>query len=252
MLEPSCQLADIVMRQIKLFIICGVVAACGHAEADGRARLSSIRGRMPGDTGARNHEAQPARLPSENASQSTPTCGRPERGIIVGHDTVAGFSTHDTLGALRRQCDVGKADIYDATGWQAVAWTFPFVGARVMAVQTHHPYGEAVRNDEVPDLWIVRGDSVRLPDGELLPPTLGALRARYGYAIVDDNVQGDDVDDPHARSCRYAYLRFSLAVKDTARKISDSARVTGVDMDTPGIDTVRNRLCAEQSTPRQP
>lgn len=186
---------------------------------------------------------------SDAASNGLRVCPRPTRGIVVGHDTVAGFSTHATLGALRQQCRMGDSALYDAVGWQAVAWTFPFVGGSVMAVQSKHSYGETVHDDEVPDLWIAEGDSVRLPDGELMPRTLGALRTRYGFALVDDNVDGDDIDGPHARSCRFPYPLFALAVGDTARHVPDSARVTRVDMDTPGVDTVIARVCLAHQPP---
>lgn len=181
---------------------------------------------------------------SRRASSETPlVCPRPARGIVVGHDTIAGFSTSATLGDLRRRCSVGDSTMYDAIGWQAVAWTFPFSGARVTAVQSRHSYGDTVHNDEVPDLWTAEGDSVRMPDGELVPHTLGALRARYGFMIVDQNTDGDDIDGPHASVCRFPYLLFALAVNDTARHVPDSARVTRVDMDTPGPDTTIRRFC---------
>jgi hypothetical protein len=182
---------------------------------------------------------------------AVPVCVRPPQGIIVGHDSIAGFSTHATLGALRQQCSLGKSDLYDAVGWQAVAWRFPFDGASVMAVQTKHSYGDALSDGEAPDLWIVEGDSVRLPDGELVPRTLGALRTRYGFAIVDENLKGDDMDGPHARSCRFPYLLFALGVNDTATKVPDSARVTRVDMDALGADTVISRLCSAHQSPNK-
>ena len=83
----------------------------------------------------------------------------------------------------------------------------------------------------------------RFANGELLPKTLGALRAQYGFALVDENTGGDDIDGPHARLCRLPYLLFALGVNDTARHVPDSARVTRVDMDTPGADTVIARFC---------
>lgn len=101
-----------------------------------------------------------------------------------------------------------------------------------MAVQTKHQASESVHDDEVPDLWTVKGDSIRLPDGELAPRTLGALRSRYGFAVVDG---------PYARSCKFPYLRFALSSNDTARRVPDSARVSRVDMT--GADTTIRRFC---------
>jgi hypothetical protein len=118
-----------------------------------------------------------------------------------------------------------------------------------MAVQSKHGFGETIHDEEVPDLWTVDGDSVRLPDGELTPRTLGALRSRYGFAIVDENTGGDDVDGPHARSCRFPYLLFALSVNDTARRVPDSARVTRVDLT--GTDTVMTRFCIAHQPPSE-
>lgn len=177
-----------------------------------------------------------------SGSRSMRLCARPTRGIVVGLDSIAGLSTHATLGVLRHQCSAGDSALYDAVGWQAVAWTFPFAGANVMAVQSKHGYGEVVQDDEVPDLWTVEGDSTRLPDGDLMPRTLGALRARYGSLLVDENIGGDDVDGPHARTCRFPYLLFALSVNDTARHVPDSARVTRVDMD--GASNGMAQYCA--------
>jgi len=190
-----------------------------------------------------------AEPPGRTVSEAGRVCARPAHGIIIGHDTVAGFSTRATLGALRQQCSVGDSVLYDAVGWQAAAWQFPFVGARVTAVQSSHGYGEEVNNAEVPDLWTAEGDSVRLPDGELAPHSLGALRAKYGFAFVDANTGGDDFDGPHARSCRFPYLLFALSTADTSRIVPDSARVTRIDMDMPGSDSTITRVCIAHQPP---
>ena len=176
-------------------------------------------------------------------------CVPPSLGIVVSRVAVAGLSTHATLGVLRRQCAAGDSVLYDAVGWQAVAWTFPFAGARVTAVQSKYGFGDVVHDDEIPDLWTVEGDSVRLPDGQLVPQTLGLLRSRYGFTVVDENTVGDDIDGPHARSCRFPFLLFALSTTDTARHVPDSARITRVDMD--GRDTVTTRFCIAHEPPNE-
>jgi hypothetical protein len=172
-------------------------------------------------------------------------CATPPRGIVVSRDSIASLPTHATLGEIKRRCDAGDTTLYDAVGWQAAAWVFPFEGARVVVVQTKRGDGDVVRDDEVPDLWTVEGDSVRLPDGQLMPRTLGVLRARFAPLVVDENIPADDVDGPHARSCRLPYLLFALAVNDTARRVPDSARVTRVDLD--GVDSLPRHLCSDRS-----
>jgi hypothetical protein len=186
------------------FAILAVALAC----APGESRV---------DAGRRAARGRATREPSR-------VCASPTRGLVVGRDTVAGFSTRATLGTLRRQCGLGEAGIYDAVGWQALSWTFPFAGAHVTAVESQHGEGDTLRDDEVPDLWVAEGDSLRLPDGELVPRTLGILRARYGVIVVDESTPTDDVDGVRARSCRFPYLLFALSVADTARKVPDSAR----------------------------
>ena len=143
-----------------------------------------------------SHAAKQSIARREISSAPVHVCTTPAGGIVVSLDSVAGLSTHATLGALRQQCAAGDSVLYDAVGWQAVAWAFPFAGARVTAVQSKHGFGDLVHDDEIPDLWTVEGDSVRLPDGHLVPQTLGLLRSRYGVTIVDENTGGDDIDRP--------------------------------------------------------
>lgn len=206
------------------------------------AGLACEHSRASGASDRRGDRAQTAARPTQR-------CATPRRGVIVKQDSVAGFSTRATLGTLRRQCRAGDSTLYDAVGWQAVAWVFPFAGARVTAIQSKHGPGEVLHDDEAPDLWVVEGDSVRLPDGELTPPTLGALRARYGFTTVDENLPGDDIDGIHARSCRFPYLLFMLSVGDTSRRVPDSARVTRVDMDTHRVDYSIRQFCIAHQPP---
>jgi len=196
-----------------------------------------------------SHAAKQSIARREISSAPVHVCTTPAGGIVVSLDSVAGLSTHATLGALRQQCVAGDSVLYDAVGWQAVAWAFPFAGARVTAVQSKHGFGDLVHDDEIPDLWTVEGDSVRLPDGHLVPQTLGLLRSQYSVTIVDENTGGDDIDGPHARSCRFPYLLFALSTTDTARQVPDSARVTRVDMDGP--DTTMTRFCIAHTPPNE-
>ena len=151
-------------------------------------------------------------------------CPRPSRGLVVSLDSVGDFSTRSTLDTLRRQCAAGDTALYDAVGYQTGSWVFPFAGAKVIAL-LGHGFDQVVRGDEVPTMWILSGDSVRLPDGALVPRTLGELKARYGYGVVSENTGGDDFDGPGARFCRIPFLHFQLETKDTARVVPDSARI---------------------------
>jgi hypothetical protein len=169
-------------------------------------------------------------------------CASPAGGIVLSRDRIGSLSTHATLGALKRECAAGESAEYDDNGVQAAAWSFPFVGARVLAVQSKHAFYEPTRDDEVPDFWSIYGDSARLPDGQLVPATLGVLKARYPFIGVNDNTGLDDTE-LHAWSCQLPYLLFALDVNDTARHVPDSARVTRIDLiGTDGIE----RACRER------
>lgn len=170
-------------------------------------------------------------------------CPTPAGGIVVSRDRIGSFSTHATLGALKRECGAGDSTMYDGIGWQAAAWAFPFAGVRVLAVQSKHAFYEPTRDDEVPDFRTVEGDSARLPDGQLVPATLGLLKARDSSLIVNDNLGGDDFE-LKARSCQPPYLVFILDVKDTARYVPDSARITRIDLIK--TDSIIERHCREQ------
>ena len=170
-------------------------------------------------------------------------CATPAGGIVISRDRVGSFSTHATLGALKRECSAGDSTVFDDAGLQAAAWAFPFVGARVLAVQSKHAFYEPTRDDEVPDLWSIEGDSVRLPDGQLVPATLGGLKARYPFVHVTNNTGLDD-SELGAWSCQLTYLHFALAVNDSALHVPDSARVTRVDL-TARTDSAYERFCRE-------
>lgn len=175
-------------------------------------------------------------------------CAAPKQGIVITLDSIASLPTRAPLSELKRRCAAGDTTLYDAVGWQALAWVFPFTGARLVAVQSKHGIDGSLNDSEPADLWTAEGDSLRLSDGRLIPRTLGALRARYGQTIVDENVRGDDMDGPSARSCRFPYVTFALAVTDTARIVADSARITGVEMWVPVPDGT-NRLCSAARPP---
>lgn len=119
------------------------------------------------------------------------------------------------------------------------------------AVQTKNE-ADGLKDDEVPDLWTAEGDSVRLPDGALMPRTLGELKQRYGRTSTSENLSGDDIDDPETRPCRFPYLRFILTSDDTSRTVPDSARITRVEIDAPPRDTVKNRFTPGDCTAQLP
>jgi hypothetical protein len=185
---------------------------------------------------------------SSVAQRPAAVCTPPANGIVVGEDTIGPFPITATLAELVRICPAGDTTLYDAVGFQAMARVFPFVGARITAAQPDHPFGDWIDSTKPADLWIITGDSVRLPDGQLLPRTLGEMRARYGRLVVSDNFAGSDDDDgPGARMCRFPHVYFGLAIDDTARKVADSARVVRIEVTRSDGKTIE-RFC-RQTTP---
>lgn len=171
-------------------------------------------------------------------------CPTPAHGLIISLDTVASFATSATLGEHMRRCAFGDTGMYDAVGWQSTGWSFPFEGATILAAQTTRTIDSTVLENQPADLWTAEGDSVRLPDGQLLPHTLGELRVRYAHLLVFEAGSGDDADGPQARACNFPYLLFHLMPGDSAGKPAGSARILSVEMPI-HADSEWVRRCAQ-------
>lgn len=175
-------------------------------------------------------------------------CPTPRTGIVVGPDNIAGLPTNATLGELKTVCVAGDTTLYDEeVGWQTLAWRFPFVGAEVTAVQTRASTYDYVVDSVVPDRWSIKGDSIRLPDGALLPATLGGLRTKYGPVQSSGYRGGDDYEGPTAFTCRFPYLAFYMT-DDGKPTVPDSARIVRVVLDRSDNTRGVNSPCA---TPTQ-
>ena len=142
-----------------------------------------------------------------------------------------------------RKCSVGDTGLYDAVGWQSTGWSFPFVGAEVVAAQTTRMIDKPVLENQPADIWTATGDSVRMPDGQLVPRTLGALKARYGRTLDFPEEAGDDMPGARAYACRFPYLQFHLIGGDSAGRLTASARIESVEMPIK-LDTIITRQCA--------
>jgi len=173
-------------------------------------------------------------------------CPTPAHGLIISLDTVASFPTSATLGDHMRRCAFGDTGMYDAVGWQSTGWSFPFAGARILAAQTTRTIDSTVLESQPADLWTAEGDSVRLPDGQLMPHTLGELRTRYAHLLVFEAGTGDDADGPQARACKFPYLLFHLMPDDSAGKPGGSAKILSVEMPI-AADSEWVRLCARSN-----
>jgi hypothetical protein len=170
------------------------------------------------------------------------TCPPAPGGIVVSFDKVAYFPARARMSELERLCPAAGDTLYDAVGWQAAGIKFPFVGAMLVAIHSGSQ-PDSIPIDE-PDMWTASGDSVRLPDGQPLPRTIGALRA-LGQAMVSDNEGYDDWDGPDARSCRYPDILFKLDGTGLPKTLPDSARVTSIEIRVRDPETMR-KLCTSR------
>jgi len=176
-----------------------------------------------------------ARTAAREAPRPT-TCPSAPGGIGVSFDKIAYFPARAPASELERLCPALGDTLYDAVGWQANGRKFPFVGAMVVAIPHQGGSPDSIPGD-APEMWTASGDSVRLPNGQLLPKTLGELRA-LGKAIVDKNEGYDDWNGPDARSCRFPEILFKLNGDGLPKTLPDSARVTSVEINVRRRETM--------------
>jgi hypothetical protein len=197
----------------------------------------------------------PADLAVDSASVAL--CATPRGGILVSADTVAGLPTHAAISELDQRCLSDSVDDYGIGGYTGKARIFSFVGATISAVQSDNE--SALHPDEVADLWSANGDSVRLPDGRLMPKTVGALRAAYPNGLISSD-KSDDSDGVLASVCQFPRLVFTLnydspTPSDTghwpfdAKAVADSTRIWRVEVWPEHWWRTTAALCAKTGAP---
>lgn len=201
---------------VSFVAIAAIAASCARSDKPGNA--------PPNGQSVAQSNAKPSTCP--------PAAG----GIVVSFDKVGYFLSRAPESELERLCPAVDDTLYDAVGWQANGRKFPFVGAMVVAIPHQGSSSDSVPGD-APEMWTASGDSVRLPDGRLLPKTLGELRA-LGKTIVDKNEGYDDWDGPDARSCRFPEILFKLDGTNLPKKLPDSARVTSIEINVRQRETM--------------
>lgn len=162
------------------------------------------------------------------ANTTSATCPPATGGIVVSFDKVGYFPARAAGSELERLCPAVDDTLYDAVGWQANGRKFPFAGAMLVAIPHQGNSPDSIPGD-APEMWTAAGDSVRLPDGQRIPKTLGALR-KFGKLVVDKNEGYDDWNGPDARSCRYPDILFKLNGDGLPKMLPDSARVTSIEI----------------------
>ena len=224
--------------------------------AAGCARDAKDENAAPGpptDSIAADSTPSAEATPRASGTDEEGRCAAPAGGVRVAYDTVAGLATHAPLATLIAICGEGETDLVSFGGSQSPARLFRFPGAEVRAGQTKLDYGDSLDLSLAADLWQVEGDSVRLPDGGLLPRRVRELEARYGAAVVTSDKR-DDSDGVRVRLCRYPdvelVLQYSEPTPDDvgawlvgAGILSDTARIYSLEVSNSNRPESVVRLC---------
>lgn len=160
------------------------------------------------------------------ASASPPAgalCVAPAGGLRFTLDSVAGIPAGLPIAELRRYCASARVDSVVSAGFAQPALRFDFPGGTVWAVQN-----EADIDTLVParpaEYWAGVGDSLRFPDGRLIPRRLGALRAidSAGVMFIEsgDNTEGADVSLCNAPGLTFFFDTLPAPADTTVRPLS--------------------------------
>ena len=146
--------------------------------------------------------------PLPTASVEKVPCTTPAGGLVISTERLGPFRASAPMAELLRECAGDTTDLYSISGIQGPSRVFRFVGAELQAVQFDCRSFDDVCPEQVPNYWVARGDSVRLPDGGTLPKTIGELRERYGKGFVTDDRGGDDSYGVEVHMCRLPHMIF--------------------------------------------
>lgn len=163
-------------------------------------------------------------------------------GARLAADTLAGLPARAPLDVLWQLCPTARVDTVGVGGTTPPALRFDAPGVTLWAIQTEYDvYGDSLHRAEPADLWAATGDSLRFPDGTLIPMRAGAVRAldSAGVIVVD---HGDDGTGSYIVLCRFPHLAMvvgnvwptfarSGVVPLSRATASDTTRVWRVEVD---------------------
>ena len=115
--------------------------------------------------------------------------------------------------------------------------------------------GHVLRSAEPADLWAATGDSLRFPDGTLIPMRVGALRALDSVAVIVVQY-GDDSGGSYIVRCKYPSLEIVIGndwpsfadsgvVPLSRASVRDTTSVWRVLIELGRVDAVVTRACAQ-------
>jgi hypothetical protein len=182
----------------------------------------------------------------EPAIVSRDACDAHQRAIVLGPDSIAGISMRTPLGELLAKCGGAVVDTVSPGGYQVLSVRIPLHGATVWAVSDSEPYTAHMDLTKRPSFWYASGDSLRFPDGQIIPSRLGPFRKSFPGALLRaDNV--DDTEGSYIVTCSSPQVSLILGylpeLNDTsasrldARPLPDTLSFWKIRIDTLGSPT---------------
>lgn len=161
----------------------------------------------------------------------------------LGPDSIGGIAIHATLATAAHACRGTRLDTVAPGGYMVLAIRIPLRGATLWAVSDSEPYTGRVDSAQHTKFWYAEGDSLRFPNGELMPRNVGEFRQRYPGALLRaDNL--DDTEGSYIVECTAPQVEFILGqrldLNDTAatrldaRPLPDTATFWKIRVDSAG------------------
>jgi hypothetical protein len=173
-------------------------------------------------------------------------CPAHQSAIVLGPDSIAGIAMRTPLGELLAECRGAAVDTVSPGGYQVLSVRIPLHGAVVWAVSDSEPYTAHMDLTKRPSFWYASGDSLRFPDGQVIPSRLGPFRKSFpGSLLRADNV--DDTEGSYVVTCSSPQVSLILGylpeLNDTsasrldARPLPDTLSFWKIRIDTVGSPT---------------
>jgi len=183
------------MKSTILFLVAALSIACRPEHA-----------RVAESTSARADDARPSA--TAVAQRGGGVCPTPAGGLRIGLDSVAGMPANLTIAGLRNLCAAARVDTLYYAGFSTQALRFDFLGGTIWAVQNIPDTDTLVASQPI-NSWEAVGDSLRFPDGRLIPHRLGQIRAADSVGNMFIN-SGDDTEGADVALCSAPGLGFTF------------------------------------------
>lgn len=140
--------------------------------------------------------------------------------LTVSEHGIDRFAFDSSIASMTRLCPAAHDSVLGGYEGEAVATAFRFPGAALLA---YHDSGAGYEN-RPSDLWVVTGDSVRLPGGLRLRSSWAAFRSAYGERVaVAGDAPNNDTEWVSFAFCSLPHLSFDFPIlADSA--LADSGR----------------------------